>query len=121
MSYDLALWAGPMPTSDEEAAEEFDRRAAFMEDEDVEFRPATCTMQGFLKDLLDRFPALDRHSNENNIWATGPEPGDINGDFAYLTMTYPGAERAYPFITQLAQRHELVCYDPQKDSLARDQ
>jgi hypothetical protein len=118
VSYDLAFWVGSNPTSDEEAAEEFERRAAFMEDEDVELRPATSTMQGFIRELLDRFPALDAHSDDDNIWATGPEPGDINGDFAYLTMTYPGAERAYDFVTQAARKHGLVCYDPQNDSLA---
>ncbi len=118
MSYDLAFWVGSAPASDDEAAEEFERRAAFMEDEDTEFSPPTPVMQEFLKELLTHFPALDETSDEDNVWATGPEPGDINGDFAYLTLTYPGAERAYELVTDTARKHGLVCYDPQNDSLA---
>ena len=118
MSYDLAFWVGPTPASDDEAAEEFERRATFMEDEDAELRPATPTVAAFISELLSRFPALDEDSDDENIWATGPEPGDINGDFVYLTMTYPGAERAYDFVTETARRHGLVCYDPQNDALA---
>lgn len=118
MSYDLAFWVGPAPANDEEAAEEFDRRAVYMEDEDAELSPPTPAMQGFIRELLDRFPPLDENSEDDNVWATGPEPGDINGDFAYLTMTYPGAERAYEFVTEAARRHGLVCFDPQNEGLA---
>ncbi len=119
MSYDLAFWQGPAPANNDEAAEEFERRASFMEDDDVEFAPPTPEMQAFITELLRRFPPLDESSDEDtNVWATGPEPGDINGDFAYLTMTYPGAERAYDLVTETARKHGLVCFDPQNESLA---
>lgn len=118
MSYDLAFWVGSRPADDDEAGEEFERRADFMEDEDAEFRPPTPAMGAFIQDLLRRFPPLsDQADEESNVWAVGPEPGDINGDFAYLNMTYPGAERAYDAITETVRKHGLVCFDPQTGSL----
>lgn len=117
MSYDLAFWVGPRPADDDEAGQEFDRRASFMEDEDADFSPPTPAMQAFINELLDHFPPLNEASVEDNVWAMGPEPGDINGDFSYLTMTYPGAERAYSRITETVRKHGLVCFDPQTESL----
>lgn len=118
MSYDLAFWVGPRPAGDDEAGEEFERRADLMEDEDAELSPPTPAMQAFIQELLRHFPPLDEDADEEgNVWAVGPEPGDINGDFAYLNMTYPGAERAYDVIAETVRKHGLVCFDPQTGSL----
>lgn len=117
MSYDLAVWVGPRPSGDAEAVREFDRRSAFMDDEDAEFSPPTAPLKAFLADLMAAFPPLDESSDENNVWATGPEPGDVNGDFAYLTMTYPGARRAQAHIAQLVRKHGVICFDPQTETL----
>ena len=120
MSYDLALWVGPPPANDVAAAEEFVRRTAYLEDEDefAELAAATPQVRAFLDELLLRFPPLTALDvDENTPWATGPEPGDVNGDFVYLTMTYPGARRVCDGIVAIARRHALVCYDPQLEQV----
>lgn len=116
MSFDLAFWVGPRPSSDEAAADEFERRAAFMDDE-AQLRPPTPPIAAFIADLLATYPPLGEDGDEDCPWATGPEPGDLNGDFAYLTMTYSGAEAAYDFVTETARKHGLVCFDPQSEAL----
>jgi hypothetical protein len=70
-----------------------------------------------MADLLSRFPALRTPGDENSPWVLGPEPGDVSGDFAYINMTYDGAEGAADFVAETARRHNLVCFDPQSGSL----
>ena len=49
---------------------------------------------------------------------TGPEPGDISGDLAYLTLSFSTSETTFAYIVDAAHRHGLVCYDPQSEALA---
>ncbi len=121
VSYDLALWVGEQPRSDAAAADEYERRMAYLEelDDDAELAPASPRVQAFLDELLREFPPLGTPDDEVSPWAVGPEPGDINGDVVCLNMTYPGAERAYDGIIEIARRHDLVCFDPQSEQLAK--
>lgn len=115
MSYDVAVWAGPQPADDEAAAAEFERRAEALEEGDLE--PASPALTGFLDELLAVLPPLDESDDPSSPWATGPEPGDVSGDFAYLTMTYPGAEASLGTVADVARRRGLVCFDPQDGML----
>ena len=120
MSYDLALWVGERPTSDEAAADEYERRMSYLEELDDEARlaPASPRVQAFLEELLREFPPLGESEDDGDSpWAVGPEPGDVNGDLVYLNMTFAGAERAYDGVLEIARRHGLVCYDPQEERL----
>lgn len=116
VSYDVAVWAGPRPTSDEAAAEEFELRSAVL-DGDGDLGPASPALAAFVDELLSILPPLDEAEHPDSPWATGPEPGDISGDFAYLTMTYPGARAALDTVAAVAGRHGLVCFDPQEETL----
>lgn len=120
MSYDLAVWHGPRPADDEAAADEYERRAGFLDEDDTEPSPASPSMRAFLDDVLRRFPPLtvDADDDGDSPWATGPEPGDVDGDFAYLTMTFPGASAHLDEVVAIARRHGLVCFDPQTEALA---
>ena len=114
MSYDLAVWNGPRPPDDEAAGEVYDELTAwFDDDDDVEPEPATPPIRAFLAELLERYPGLGTAGDEASPWAVGPEPGDVNGDFVYLTMTYSGAGRCLEWIVAAALRRGLVVYDPQ--------
>ena len=115
MSYDVAVWSGPLPSSNDDAAEEFEQRVAVLEDDDP--APASLELQAFLDELLSVLPPLDDSEDPDSPWATGPEPGDISGEFAYLTMTYPGAEAARDTVADVARRRGLVCFDPQEGTL----
>ena len=116
VSYDVAVWAGPRPASDESAEAEFERRAEVL-DGDGDMRPASPAMAAFVDELLAILPALDESDHPDSPWATGPEPGDISSDFAYLNMTYPGARAALDTVVDVARRHGLVCFDPQEGTL----
>jgi hypothetical protein len=117
VSYDLAIWVGRRPWTKRAASKEFERRTAYLESEDVELAPPSAPLAAFLRELLERFPALDEREDPRSPWAVGPEPGDVNGDFAYLNMTYSGAEIAADEVAALARRHGLVCFDPQTEAL----
>lgn len=119
MSFDLAFWVGEEPDSDEAAGAEFEKRTAFMDedDDDEDLAPASPTIAAFVADLLAAYPALGEPGDENSPWATGPEPGDITGDFAYLTLTFSGASASADAIVEIGHRHHLVCYDPQSGTL----
>ena len=116
MSYDVAVWAGSRPASDESAGEEFELRSEVM-DGSGDLEPPSPALSAFIDELLSLLPPLDDSDHPDSPWATGPEPGDISGDFAYLTMTYPGAERALETVAAVARRHGLVCFDPQEETL----
>ncbi|WP_104524953.1 hypothetical protein [Blastococcus atacamensis] len=116
MSYDVAVWAGPRPADDESAEAEYERRADVLEDDD-DLPPPSPALAAFLDELLTVLPPLDESDDPRSPWATGPEPGDVSGDFAYLTMTYPGAEAALDTVVEVAGRHGLVCFDPQDGRL----
>lgn len=112
MSYDVALWAGPRPASDELAELEYERRADVLEEDD-DLEPPSPVLVAFVEELLSVLPPLDESDDPASPWATGPEPGSVIGDFAYLTMTYPGARAALDTVVEIARRHDLVCFDPQ--------
>lgn len=115
VSYDVAVRGGPRPADDETAAEQFERFAEVLEQDEA---PAPSrALVAFLDELLTVLPPLDEPDDPRSPWATGPEPGDVSGDFAYLTMTYPGAEAALDTVAEVARRHGLVCFDPQEERL----
>ena len=115
MGYDLAVWEGPRPSGDDEAAETYERLMEQMDDDpDV---PTSPTIQSFMNELLARWPALGQPGDETSPWATGPEFGDAAGPITYITMTYPGAREAVPYAAEVAKMLGLVCYDPQAEAL----
>lgn len=113
MSYDLAVWDGPRPQDDEQAGEVYDRLTEYFEDDDVEPEPATPPIREFIDELLERHPGLGSPGDGDSPWAVGPEPGDVNGNFVYLTLTFSGAQRSLEWIVATALRRGLVVYDPQ--------
>lgn len=118
MSYDLAVWVGERPASDAVAGQEYERRAEAVDAfTDVELAAAVPEIQAFLDEVLTRFPGLGEPGDEDSPWAVGPEPGDVNGDFAYLNMTYPGARACLEAVVEIAHRYGLVCFDPQSEKV----
>lgn len=117
MSYDLAVWAGDRPQDDGQASEEYDRLTAYFDDDDADREPASERIRAFIEELLGRYPALGEPGDEDSPWAMGPDPGNANGDFVYLTMTFSGARRCLEWIVETALRHKLICFDPQSETL----
>ena len=115
MSYDLAVWKGPRPSKNEEALAEYQRRydVAMAEPTDPSPEIVACLRRGPAR----RFPDLGEPGDDESPWASGPLLSEASGDFIYFPMTYSGAEAALPFCVEMAQKHGLVCFDPQSIEL----
>ena len=115
MSYDLAVWEGARPSSDEEAMTVF---LALMDQlEDAEPQPPTAGIQAYVQALLARWPDITTDAGENSPWADGPLIGNASGASIYFSMVWSAADEASAFAAQLAARQGLVCFDPQLDAL----
>jgi AcrR family transcriptional regulator len=117
MSFDIAVWEGPRPASDQEAEALF----ADLADRYLEGDPSAPTeaIVAFVRELVEVYPddLPDERVDDECIWASMPVLGDAAGPIAYLTIRWSDAERATPTIAALARRRGLVCFDPQSSAL----
>jgi len=115
MSYDLAVWEGPRPSSDEEAAGEFARLMGEMEET---HRPASPAIKELAAELVTRWPELGEAGDEECSWLVGGSLiEDSSGAIIYFGMRSDRMDEAVPFIAEVASRRGLVCYDPQEEAL----
>jgi hypothetical protein len=124
MSYDLAVWEGPVPSSPTDASAQFEKRMDAMDAalEQPGGPPgATPPIRAFVEAALGRWPDLDEDSGPECPWASAPLIDEAIGDFIYFPMTFSGAEYARDVLAEIAQAHGLVCYDPQIEGLLPDQ
>ena len=120
MSYDLAVWEGPPPGSDEEGAAEYERRMDEMErllDAGDETPDPTPGIRAFVSAALERYPELDEDSGPECPWASAPLLGEAMGELIYFPMTFSGAAYARDVVAGIAHDHGLVCFDPQIERL----
>ncbi|QWF85601.1 hypothetical protein [Amycolatopsis sp. CA-230715] len=114
MSYDLVVWEGPRPDSDDEACEVFaDLAERYLEGDPVS---GTAAITRFTEALVRRWGDLD-HDAESP-WATGGT-GDTNGPILTVNIRHSDdrLEEVANHVAELAAQHSLVCYDPQQDRL----
>jgi hypothetical protein len=115
MSYDLAVWEGPRPKTNDEAVQTFEAlRAQHMGGKSPEPTPA---IRAYVEALLAKYPDLDDDNEDTCPWADAPLIGNATGPLFYFAMVYSQAERAVVFAAQLAKEHGLVCLDPQSSEL----
>jgi hypothetical protein len=118
VSYDVAVWVGAAPRSDQEARIGFERRLPFLDDYTPQVHPA---LEQFL--VLERYPdefADDAEAEaEDGIWSTTPMRATValQGEAIHLTFTYPGARRALGFLVHRTNAHQLVLFDCSRDRL----
>ena len=118
MSYDVVVWVGAAPRSDQEARHGFERRLPLLEDYTPQVHPV---LEQFLDDVLERYPDefADDAEAEGGIWSTMPmrDTVALEGEAIYLTLTYPGARRALAFLVHRANAHGLVLFDCNRGKL----
>ncbi|WP_026554116.1 hypothetical protein [Arthrobacter sp. 35W] len=117
MSYDLAVWEGELPSTDEELAVAFDENMAILDSEPAP-EPSP-RIRAYVDALLARWPDLDFGAENDSPWSDGPLIGNAAGPVIYFGMVYDQAEEASEFAAQLAREHGLVCLDPQMEALRR--
>jgi hypothetical protein len=114
MSYDLAVWDGDRPATDEAAlAAYLDLYDRYIDVE--ELAPPRPSIQRYVAALLERWPDLE--IEERSPWSTGSLMGNASGPIIYFAMVYSQAREASAWAAEVADSHGLVCFDPQQRRL----
>ncbi|MFF0346028.1 hypothetical protein [Kribbella sp. NPDC004875] len=116
MSYDLAVWEGDRPASDELAEDAFQALyEKYVEAEEP--IPPSPRIAAFVAALLARWPDITDNDSDASPWASGPLIGEAIGPLLYFPMVWSRADEASSFAADLAKQHGLICYDPQTGQL----
>ncbi|NPC95976.1 hypothetical protein [Nocardioides sp. zg-DK7169] len=115
MSYDLIVWEGDAPVSDEAARAVFVRLMERAE-EDTAAEP-TAAIRAYVHALLQRWPDITEDAGEDSPWADGPLVNNASGDAIHFSLVWSAAEEASAYAARVAGEHGLVCYDPQLEAL----
>ncbi|GIH21532.1 hypothetical protein [Rugosimonospora africana] len=116
MSYDLAVWEGKQPDSDEAASAVFRDLCEQYIEADVHHEPSP-RIRRYAEALLARWPDIDNDEGKASPWASAPLIGEAIGPLMYFPIVYSQAEPASAFAATLAWAHGLVCYDRQLDQI----
>jgi len=118
VSFDLAVWEGPIPDGDEAALSEFERLMDLWQGDDPppDGEP-TPAIRAYVDALLSRWPDITTDEGEASPWADGPLLNNATGPVVYFAMLWSRAEDAATFAAATAKAHGLVCFDPQSCSL----
>lgn len=121
VSIDLAVWEGPQPASDKEAAATFEALYdRYVARDDT--TPPTARITAYVDALLARFPdftELDDDAMDDNPWADAPLISNAIGPFMYFGMVRSATfDEAWSHAVSTARSMDLVCFDPQSLRLA---
>jgi hypothetical protein len=115
VSYELAVWEGSPPPSNEAAMAIYTELIARLEDDAVE-APSDRIRQ-YVDALVAKWPDMTDDEGTDSPWADGSMPGTAIGSAIYFSMSWSCAAQASHFAADLAAEHGLVCFDPQTESL----
>lgn len=111
MSYDVGVFFTQRPHSDEAAGE---RYSAYCSDEDfsrlIEPSPRVAA---FLHEVTGLYPEIHDVPDEALDDCPWSASFDVSDGHALMPMTYPQADVMVSFLVDLADKHGLVCFDPQ--------
>jgi hypothetical protein len=112
MSWDLAVWEGPRPATDDEAMATYQRLMDRYQSATV-LEPPTPAIAAFVDALLGRYPDITGEEGIDSPWSDGPLIENATGPIFYFGMVFSGVEAAVPFIIEEARQRGLVCFNPQ--------
>lgn len=116
MSFDLAVWDcnGLVTNQDVKVKyESFCERLL-----EAKNGPPTLKIKAFVQELEDRFPANNPYVEEDLEDCPWNSAFDTSGDFTLLTISWARVAEVAPFVTMLARKHGMICYNPQDESIA---
>src|SRR5258708_35288093 len=111
MSYDLGVWYADRPLGDAEAGVIY---RAFCRDT-LRLGGYSPQISAFYLEPVHRSPELHAFPEERvdeGVWNVSPL--DRSGMHVLLPMAYSRADEVVPFVRALADKHGLVCFDPQE-------
>lgn len=121
MSVDLAVWEGPAPASDDEAAAVFeDLSKRFL---DSPATPPSKEIAEYVNVLLARYPDLNGRDGDEDgdevPWGSGPLIRNASGPILYIDMKLNTAfEQGWRYCVETATSRGLIAFDPQSGTLA---
>lgn len=117
MSVDLAVWEGPPPGDDTEAARTFvDLSQRFLQRTHV---TPSARIADYVGALLARYPDLTDEGDDDVPWGSGPLIRNASGPILMLDLKLNDVfEEGWRFCVETAQAHGLVAFDPQASTLA---
>lgn len=113
MTYDVAVWKQVGSPSDEQAADEFERRFEGSEKNygTGDRRPPCSELLELFSRMQARFP-----SEPYPPWEDGVHDA-ADGDFVYFTMAWDQGPAVVEYIATFARSLGLIVYDPQLESV----
>jgi len=110
MSFDLAFWHEARPITSEQAVQVYWQLC----DADYSVVKPHEAVALFLHDLTQRYPPIDDLSEEEVDESPWSCAWDVSPGSVIVCMTWPSGRALAQFFIQMAHRHNLVCYDPQR-------
>jgi len=115
MSYDLGVFYTERPLTDEQAGE---RYTAYCEEQDLgPFIEPSPRVAAFVRELTDDYPQIDDVPEEDLEACPWSIAFDISEGHVLMSMTYFWAPDMSDVITGLADKHGLVCFNPQSGKI----
>jgi len=118
VTYDLAVWEGPRPANDVDAAAVFSKLYdEYIGDANGD-TPPTVRLRSYVEALLARWVDMTEEDDEDiSPWSDGPLINNAQGPIIYFAMRWSMCEEVSAQAAQMAADHGLNCFDPQMDRL----
>ena len=109
MSFDLGVWFSSRPMNNEEAAARYVALCDGNTD-DIEANPAVAA---FVTELTGLHPQIDDVPDEDVDDCPWNCAFDVSEGHVIMPMSWSRCEEVALLVLQLAQKHGLICFDPQ--------
>ena len=119
MSFDLAVWEGSRPLTNEAGLEEFKRLYAKYLEEGVSEEPSA-RVKAFIAAITEKYPDivdLPEDQVDDGVWSDSPLMSNASGPLFYVCVRWSRAEDVAPFVADVAREQGLICFDPQSGEL----
>ena len=111
MSFDLDVWYSSRPLTVAEADEHY---SAFRGNGNGDGQAATDErLTRFVDELTSRYPQIDDVADDEIDACPWSLAFDLSPTHVRMPVMWTRAEEIAPVVMELAERHGLVCYDPQ--------
>jgi hypothetical protein len=113
MSFDLAFWHEDRPITAEQAVQVYWQLC----DEDYSVVTPHQAVASFLRELTRRYPPIDHLPEEEIDESPWSCAWDVTPGSVIVCMTWPSGRALAPLLIEMANRHDLACYNPQRDEV----
>jgi hypothetical protein len=115
MSFDLGVFYTARPHTDVEAVR---RYVAYCEEDDfTPYVEPSAAIEAFLKELTPELPQIDDWPEESIDDCPWSCAFDVSEGHVLMPMVWSAADTVPPKIVTLAEKHGLVCVDPQSGKI----